>query len=742
MRFGGALLLGLLLAALASGQSASAQSAYTLSPLGTRGAINTPTADVMPWGDAAAALVNNNPEIKNSRPGVGEFGSFVGGFGFLPGLEGVARLAYVGDSRCNQFDSACQSSMRDLSVSGKYQLPLSLPLQTRLALGFTDYGGAATNFRSRYAVATSTLGDIDLSLGYSQREALQNLQSGAFGSAVWQASEQWQAQLEYDTRETRAGLSYALPLGERSTLVAALSRKLGANSEQQTSQLGLTLSIALDKKTAALPVQAQALYQAAPALVSALAQLDMPIVADGPAPAQATPENSGKAPSGSNPGEPLNSMPGQVAAQQAADLRTALERAGFVVWAMQSTPLFAPGEQLRSLALEPRSWRKNRLDALGHALAAWLDAGDPAGHLLLALTYQGQPVVQAYITRTCAMLFRQGMDDCEGQPALALFSGDARPAALLKALQDVPPQAQPAPQVAQSWRAPTLAPELEIGLGLRTAVGTEAGLLDYSSALELGGEITLAKGLGLQAYGTVPLANSREFAPGGVFESSAYAKDTLQQALLTYWQPLGLPLPGWSAAQVAAGRVNGGDDGGQLDLLWLSPQGRWRAQWQAGAYESATYVQPRRPVWGALRYSVLPGHWQLELAAGQFYNLDQGWRISSVHRMGDATVNLYLRETGRPEGEGLPIVRFAGFRIHYPLGPARSSELGPLSVRGADNWNWGVETKVGAKDNNITIGYGLTPALRHGLTSDVSDYDRGGVEDLWAGRVRVREGMR
>jgi hypothetical protein len=151
------------------------------------------------------------------------------------------------------------------------------------------------------------------------------------------------------------------------------------------------------------------------------------------------------------------------------------------------------------------------------------------------------------------------------------------------------------------------------------------------------------------------MANSREFAPGGVFLGSAYAKDTLQQALVSYWQPLDLPLPGWSAAQLAAGRVNGGDDGGQLDVLWLSPQGRWRGQWQAGAYESATYLQPRRPVWGALRYSVLPGHWQLELAAGQFYNLDQGWRISSVHRMGDATVNLYMRETGRVAGEvGIP----------------------------------------------------------------------------------------
>lgn len=718
------MLLGLAFTALTWAPATRAQTAYTLSPLGTRGAINTPTADVIAWGQAAVSLSNSNPEITNTRPGVGEFGSVVGGFGLLPGLEGMARLAYVGDLRCNQFSSGCQSSMRDLSISGKYQLPLDLPMQTRLALGFTDYGGAATHFRSRYAVATSTISTLDLSMGYSQRESERNLQSGVFGSAVWQASDRWQAQLEYDTRETRAGIAYALPLGEHSTLLAAYSRKLSANSEQQTSQIGLSLAIALDKKPTSSSVPAPTLPHTAPA--------PAPAGSDAPNPATHTP--SAQTPV-ARPTPPLTRDP----AQHEADLRAALERAGFAVWAMQITSGSTPSAPLRSLTLEPRAWRKNRLDALGHALGAWLDSGDPATHLQLALSYQGQPVLQVYTTRTCALQFRQGLDYCEGAPALALSNGngETQPPTWAQSMHGVRKT-----DGAESWRAPTIAPQLELGLGLRTAIGTEAGLLDYSGALEIGAEMTLAKGLGLQAYGTVPLANSREFAAGGAFETSAYGSNTLQQALATYWQAVQLPLPGWAAAQLAAGRVNGGDDGGQVDVLWLSPQGQWRAQWQAGAYESATYVQARRPVWGAVRYSVLPGQWQLELAAGQFYNLDQGWRISSVHRMGDATVHLYLRETGRPPSEGPPVVRFAGFRINYPLGPARSTELGPLTVRGADNWSWGIETKVGAKDNNITPGYGLTSALRHGLTNDVSDYDRGGVEDLWAGRWRVREGMR
>ena len=727
------------LGALASSPSALAQSAYTLSPLGTRSAINTPVADALPWGDAAISMVNSNPEIKNKSPGVGEFGSLAWGFGLLPGLEGAARLAYVGDLRCSQFSNDCKNTMRDLSVSGKYQLPLTLPMQTRLAAGFTDYGGAATNFRSRYVVATSTIGAFDLSLGYSDRDKAQALQSGAFGSAVWQATTQWQAQLEYDTRETRAGLAYALPLGASTTMVATVSRKLSANSEQQASQMGITLNFALDRKQTQLATVPYIAPYIAPDPPQTLSK---PNSAGRLAPIKNAGEND-SAPStdiSSNPA--IHSDPVADRAPAARDLRTALEQAGFAIVAIDSQALRLPGESLRRLTVEPVAWRKNRLDALGHALGAWLASDAQTTHLLLTLSYQAQPVLHVYATRECLLRFRQGEDYCEGEPALALFTGHGVPKALAQLLQGPPTEPASASSGLHAWRAPTLVPQFEIGLGLRTAVGTEAGLLDYTTALELGGEITLAKGLGLQGYGTVPWARSKEYAPGGVFQDRRFDNPAVQQALLTYWQALALPLPGFSAAQVAAGQVNKGDEGGQVDLLWLSPQGRWRAQWQGGAYESTIYVQKRRPLWGALRYSVIPGHWQVELAAGQFYNLDQGWRLTSVHRLAGATLNLFLRETGQKNSEVLPIVRFAGFRINFPIGPDRSTDLGLFTLRGADNWNWGLETKVGETNNNITPGYGQTSTLRHGISVDVSDYDRGGVEDLWVRRGRVREGIR
>ena len=114
---------------------------HNISPLGFASAINTPVAGVLPMGSVALGLVNNNPEI--TKPGVGGFGSLTAGLGLLPGLEAYGRLSFAGDLQCNLYNAGC-TGRRDLSVSAKYQLPWRLPLHTKLAAGFTDFGGAAT----------------------------------------------------------------------------------------------------------------------------------------------------------------------------------------------------------------------------------------------------------------------------------------------------------------------------------------------------------------------------------------------------------------------------------------------------------------------------------------------------------------------------------------------------------------------------------------------------------------------
>ena len=113
----------------------------------------------------------------------------------------------------------------------------------------------------------------------------------------------------------------------------------------------------------------------------------------------------------------------------------------------------------------------------------------------------------------------------------------------------------------------------------------------------------------------------------------------------------------------------------------------------------------------------------------------------SHHWFGDHRLTFYYRDTQSPDATTMPRTKFAGFEISFPLGPRESGFIGPLSVRGQDQLSLGLETKVGAKDNYITSGYGAVPGLRHGL-SDITDQDRTGVEDLWANRYRLRAVMR
>ena len=192
-------------------QNASAVDASNASPAGFTSAVNTPTAQVLKEGTLSMSLTNNNPELAQHIKGVGGFGSLNFGAGLLPGLEVFGRLAFEGDLQCNMYagflrPGGCQSGMRDLSVSAKYQLPFNLPLNSRLALGITDYGGAATNFRGNYLVATSEQGPFDFSLGYGRKVSDRALLQGVFASTVVRLTDRAQAQIKEILAQPGLGL--------------------------------------------------------------------------------------------------------------------------------------------------------------------------------------------------------------------------------------------------------------------------------------------------------------------------------------------------------------------------------------------------------------------------------------------------------------------------------------------------------------------------------------------------------
>jgi hypothetical protein len=702
----------LTLLVLAHTLPASAQ----LAPSGYTGALNTPTADVLDTGHAQMALTNNNPEKTRPHPGVGGFGSLNLGFGVLPGLELVGRLAFEGDLQCNMYLGDCRSSMRDLSVGGKYQLPLpfELPFKTRLAVGVTDVGGAATNFRQSYGVASSRIGFTDLSLGYSRAASPDALMRGTFGSAVVHLRDDFQLVLEHDTRQARAGARYQLALTEQTRLLLSASTQRQAQgseaSSQQRTQFGVALNFALEKA-------AQRSSQPPPSAMAAPGTQTLP-----PA-AAALPQNS-PPPTGGVSGVGAVAPEPQLRADRlAAELRAL----GFtnIRVGLKALDTSSTGEsQAWWVIAEPLSWRKSQAQALGKVLGAWLkQPGHAADSLTLALSYLQQPATAVFAARRdCLQAFGLGQDRCGASQALQVLSNTQLPGV------------EQVQWLVDGSNTDRLHPRLAFGPAMRYTVGTEYGLFDYALGLDTGWEIPLAKGLVWQGYHTTPLSNSTDFEPGKIFANSQLRRQ-VQTSVLTY---VAQPLPRlW--VQGSAGKLTPIDSGVQLDAHWFSENGRLRVSGLAGRYpRNEHYVF--KPQLAQLRYSVLPGRWFVEATAGQFFLHDQGFKLASNHWFDDYRLSFYLRQSASPGGYRMPKTRFAGISVSIPFGPRESAQIGPLNLRTRDQWSLGLETKIGEDDNYLTGGYGLIPQLRHGL-ADVTDFDRAGPAGLWAQRQRIRAAM-
>ncbi len=677
---------------------------------GYTAAINTPTADVLPWGGASLALTNGNPE-RARRIAAGNFGSLNAGLGLLPGLELAGRLAYEGDLNCNMYAPGCRGQ-RDLSLSGKYQLPVELPFDTRVSLGFTDYGGAATNYRQIYGVATSSWGPLDLSLGYGKPKSSAALLQGGFGSAVLRLDEHWSTALEHDTHAARMGLQYSRPLSADLALQVGASRRLGDAAGQQPWQMSAQLNWVLGRPTG----EPLAL---------------MPSVAPSAAPSRVP--------------EPVAALvPEPLPPASAESLLRELRAAGFAQLGVRLLPATGARPALWQVRAEPLRWRQSQIDALAAALAAWrrLQGSDSSDELALSLTYQRQPVLGVYTSAACLAAWLEGQGQC-GLPtdaeadagaaaqdgnALRLYRSADWPVPLRARLAALAGQ----PELVDD--APAWLPQFEIGPGLRNTVGTEYGLFDYSLSLELGFEAGLAPGLSLQGVASTPVARSDDYAPGRVFGAQDHPGTGLDSVFLSYWRPL----PAGLALQGAVGRLSRHERGGQADATWMSADGRWRLAGVGGRYTSDLDSRVREPLLAALRYSVAPGSWHLDAMAGRFINGDEGYKLMSSHWMGDARFSFYYRNSGSPQAALMPERRFLGFEFSLPLGPRAAQEWGPVAVRGRDRWGWGIETKVGESNNNLTRGHGQIPRLRHGLTSDVSDHDRNGLWDLQAQLPRLR----
>jgi hypothetical protein len=660
------------------------------------GLIATPSADVLPPGQLSISHSRLIPEWGRAGDSDPSGRSLSVGLGLFPGLEVHGRLV-----QAQRLPGQLGAS--DQMVGLKYQFPIQpLPLQGRLAVGINDLSNSRSAFRQEYLVGTFEWGPIEGHIGYGQAQASEAL-AGVFGGVALRITERLHLLADNDNRKTRTAVRYAVP------------------------------------QWAALPD-----WQPSITLGSGNAMLSLSIDLDGRSMRKAMrPESSGSQSHNWELGALIQETRYQPRTLTVRDTRAITESfrdhgfgeiwldlqlqpaspsAGVAVTNTQSGPHAA----LWQIWVEPVSYRKNRMDGLGAALAAWLKiAGTSEQRVLITLTQLGQPVLSVETSGLCIAIFQAGRNQCDLQDALIFRSPNA--------------VGTDHGQGATVYQPIWLRPQFSVGPALDLATGRESHLADTSTGMAFGIELPLRPGLLLQSRWLANLSDSPGFkGPESPFrQAGSGIEPGLDRLLLSIQRPW-LQNTLWT--ELAIGR-HGHDLHGLLATAsWSPDQGRFRITTQAGELGAA-----QRTVLATARLALVPGRWAIGLTGGQFLNEDVGYRLESRHQFGDNTLSLYFQDTRDGNSRAAGAAQVVGVHLSLALGPKTAWRIGNAgaTLRTTDQ----IDLRL-AKDRDGQLplgagsGYGRLPPLAHGLLIDTLDRDRADSAAIRTNLYRARAMLR
>jgi hypothetical protein len=395
--------------------------------------------------------------------------------------------------------------------------------------------------------------------------------------------------------------------------------------------------------------------------------------------------------------------PGRADAAALARLAQRLEDAGVedVSVGEQDRP---DGRATVVVRADNAGFRWNDLDALGVVLARVAQVLAPIdAPVRVVLGRRGVPTLRVDATAACLDAFlRTDSPDCPRAEAPRLMSSGE--AGFDEGLRDV--------RWAHRGGTPSWGrTRVTIAPGLRSAVGTEYGVFDYSLAAEVGVEVPLWQGASIEARRSFPIANSEDYDDRRVYGADRHRTVT-DRVLLHQAVALGHGV----SARAAVGRLFDDWRGGLGEVRWQPGDGRHRFSESGGVFRNGGSLREgftAEPLLGTHRYLVAPLDWSLEVTAGRFFLNDTGWLVTSRHWFGDIAVSAYLRSTMHP-GQ-TEATRFAGIELALPLTPRREMDTRWLRVQGSERWSYGIESLVGDVHNRLTGGFGVFAPVPNGL---------------------------
>ncbi len=644
----------------------AAEFSPTPSLQGYTGLLNIPNALVTPEG-RMDALFTNQTEGKWRRE-IPRQENYLFSVGFFSMLEMGGRL------------TEAPGKARDLAGNFKLSTaPLfaDYPLLPVVAIGIQDIGGGSPHLRTKYAVASETLGPLRLSVGYGNGP---DRMKGLFAGAELQALSWLHLLAEYDTTDTNIGLRLLTPPALAAfpvQLHATLKTSLDYRTNHPDIVVGFRIPLVKDRP-ALVPIQLEPATTEA-AVVEAVT-------------ASVPPTST----------RPWDLAPtGNLARLRA--LRHQLDKDGFL-----NVRVGTKGNDLLAIEYENSRFNHNELDAMGLILGRALTIGQPTEQRLrLIMLKRGLRVMMLEATTTTWRSFLTKTANLDQLTAELQISRETPADPAITWEQAIPTSSD------------ALKTEAMLYPGLLTFIGTDVGTFDYYLTLKTDAYISLWPGAVLNSRVNTPVSWSSNLDDGKTYRNYRNNKDferliLIQAAKLT--PDLWLSVSGGMILHRLYGTFN--------EAVWSPGEGSHRFRFKQIYAEQSETKDQKEVYLASYRYRYAPLDLSLEATAGRFYDQDKGFTLELKRFFGDTSFAVYYKSSRATFGED---IKAGGVTLSFPLTPRRDMPSYPLRLRGIDEWGYSQETEItspGKGGNWVGRSIGLNPQMAFSIERVFQNRDR------------------
>jgi hypothetical protein len=592
------------------------------------------------------------------------------GFGLTEEVELVGRLA-TNNLKCNMFSERdCPAgTYRDFSSSMKWAPKNDWLKKNNLtvAVGVTDFGGAATYFRSYYVIGSKKFKDFDISIGQAKSHVPTSMLDGTLSSIDWHVNKWLNINAQKIGQNTSVHAQIQSPISNtKANAWLTLNHRISDTSVVEKKWVGLGVSIPIDGSVS----QATKSWR----------------------------EEKGTA------------VEKKISKINPSELFEELIKHGFY------NPIIGKNKEGSvTLALENTAYLWNNLDAAGVALGLIVRAyglNDDDQEFVLTLTQRGIRQLKVIGEAKCVGLWLNLGEPCAKLSVQSMLQSEKKLNVFNSNASFIPSFGDES----DTWNSAAilqLRPEIIISPIITSAIGTEYGAYEFDMGANINTLVPLWAGASLESNRIEPIGlGTRQFEQAGVFFGSRLKSNTNRNF---FHQLINLAAIN-TQARLSVGTAYSDWNGKQIETSSQSDSGKHKFGFTGGSFANNALSNNNERSYHLLNYRYVNNDEQTavtEFTQGKFWGGDKGFSINQRFWYGDTTLNIYFRRTRM--GGGQPLVSFAGLQFAIPFTPRENKSLQYLGFRGVSQWTYSLETKVLEKDNIITGGYGEVPRIGESL---------------------------